>query len=213
MRYFIVILTVAMLTLGCKKNMPDQTVTTHTLKVDNDTLMEPFTNTIYKNDSITIEVRSDNFNYFILSNIKGLKKEYDLTKLNIPTKTPDEIEWINGDYACMMTWWSQAQSRHIFIPVKNENKFVYLDKDIEETDSINNNIVYIDTAFTDRDRIIFKAENLLTRKSKPLTISIGERNSVYPYYKIILLTKNKLTITTDDGQKESVDISTINSKQ
>jgi hypothetical protein len=108
----------------------------------------------------------------------------------------------------MMTWWSQAESRHIFIPTKSTNELIYIDKDIEETDSINSNIVYIDSVFTDINMVVFKAENLLTRKSKVLKLSINEKNGIYPYYDSILLTKNKLTITTAT-ETRSIDIKEI----
>ena len=109
----------------------------------------------------------------------------------------------------MMTWWSQALSRHIFIPTKRTNKLIYLDKDIVATDSVNNTVVYIDDVISSRDKVIFKAENLLTRKSKVLEISITEKNGIYPFYDKIILTKNKVTIATQTETK-SIDIKEIN---
>ncbi len=109
----------------------------------------------------------------------------------------------------MMTWCSQAQSRHVFIPIKKSNDFIYFDKDIEETDSINNNIVYIDSVYIDQDKVVFKVENLLTRKSKILKLNISELNAIYPYYDKIILTRNKLTISTAT-EKKSIDINEIN---
>ncbi len=158
---------------------------------------------------MTIDVKNDNFNFLIMLTIGSQKREYDLSKLNIPTKTPSEIQWANNEFACMMTWWSQAQSRHIFIPTKSTNELIYFDKDIEETDSINNNIVYIESVNHDTDKIVFKAENLLTRKSKALELTINEQNGIYPFYDKIILTKNKLTITTAT-EKKIIDIKEIN---
>jgi hypothetical protein len=200
------------LTFSCEnKKAVDQTNNVDTLAVEetDPAAREVYSDNVYKSDSVTIDVKNDNFNFFIVLTIGNQKREYDLTKLNIPTKTPSEIQWANNEFACMMTWWSQAQSRHIFIPTKRTNELIYLDKDIEETDSLNNNIVYIDSVFNDSDNVMFKVENLLTRKSKVLELSINEQNGIYPFYDKILLTKNKLTMTTA-SEKKSIDIKEIN---
>lgn len=231
MKRFLYITTILILTVGCKNNSTnkentvdeskdisvfvdplitvDETNPVDTSKFDSDNQSEPFTYNVYKSDSVTIDVKNDNFDFVVLLSIGDFKKEFDLNKLNIPTKTPDQIQWINNEYACMMTWWSQAQSRHIFIPTKRTNELIYLDKNIEATDSVNNNVVYIDTVLTSRDKLIFKAENLLTRKSKALEISINEKNGIYPFYDKITLTKNKVTIATQTATK-SIDIKEIN---
>ncbi|MFN5516740.1 MAG: hypothetical protein ACK49L_00570 [Bacteroidota bacterium] len=205
-------MTLLFLTFSCKnKKAVDQTNNVDTLAVEetDPAAREVYSDNVYKSDSVTIDVKYDNFNFFIVLTIGNQKREYDLTKLNIPTKTPSEIQWANNEFACMMTWWSQAQSRHIFIPTKRTNELIYLDKDIEETDSLNNNIVYIDSVFNDSDNVMFKVENLLTRKSKVLELSINEQNGIYPFYDKILLTKNKLTMTTA-SEKKSIDIKEIN---
>ncbi|MFN4881089.1 MAG: hypothetical protein ACK5AS_08355 [Bacteroidota bacterium] len=212
MRRQLYILTLLFLTFSCKnKKAVDQTNNVDTLAVEetDPAAREVYSDNVYKSDSVTIDVKYDNFNFFIVLTIGNQKREYDLTKLNIPTKTPSEIQWANNEFACMMTWWSQAQSRHIFIPTKRTNELIYLDKDIEETDSLNNNIVYIDSVFNDSDNVMFKVENLLTRKSKVLELSINEQNGIYPFYDKILLTKNKLTMTTA-SEKKSIDIKEIN---
>lgn len=212
MRRQLYILTLLFLTFSCEnKKAVDQTNNVDTLAVEetDPTAREVYSDNVYKSDSVTIDVKNDNFDFFIVLTIGNQKREYDLTKLNIPTKTPSEIQWANNEFACMMTWWSQAQSRHIFIPTKRTNELIYLDKDIEETDSLNNNIVYIDSVFNDSDNVMFKVENLLTRKSKVLELSTNEQNGIYPFYDKILLTKNKLTITTAT-EKKSIDIKEIN---
>lgn len=231
MKRFLYITTILILAIACKNNSANMASTADeskginvfidplitfnetnqadTPKVDIDNQFEPFTYNVYKSDSVTIDVKNDNFDFVVLLSIGDLKKEFDLNKLNIPTKSPNEIQWINNEYACMMTWWSQALSRHIFIPTKRTNELIYLDKDIEATDSVNNNVVYIDKVLASRDKVIFKAENLLTRKSKALEISINEKNGIYPFYDKIILTKNKLTIVTETEEK-SIDIKGIN---
>ncbi|WP_298393567.1 hypothetical protein [Flavobacterium sp.] len=212
MRRKLYILTLIFLSFGCEnKKKINNSNNFDTLKIgETDSLStELFSDNLYKSDSLTINVKNNNFNFFIELTIENQKKEYDLTKLNIPTKTPNEIKWVNNEFACMMTWWSQAQSRHIFIPTKRTNELIYLDKDIEETDSANNNIVYIDSVHQDLNKIVFKVENLLTRKSKSLELTINEQNGVYPFYDKIILSKNKLIITSTN-EKRSIDIKEIN---
>ena len=211
MKQLLYISTILFLIFGCENNNTvNKTINVDTLTVNETppTAIEVNSFTVYKSDSVTIDVKNDNFNFFILLAIGNQKREYDLTKLKIPTKTPSEIKWANNEYACMMTWWSQAESRHIFIPTKSTNELIYIDKDIEETDSINSNIVYIDSVFTDINKVVFKAENILTRKSKALKLSINEKNGIYPYYDSIFLTKNKLTIITA-AETRSIDINEI----
>ncbi len=202
-------MTTLILTVGCKNQTTEKISNIDALKVEQDKQTKSFTYYEYKSDSLTIDIKNDNFNFTLLLRIGDLSKAYDLNKLNIPIKTT-ELVWINKDYACMVTWWSQAQSRHIFIPTKQANEFIYFDKDIEETDSINNNIVYVDSVFYKEDKAVFKVENLLTRKSKSLEFSINEQNCIYPFYDKITLTKNKLTMTTAN-EKKSIGIKEISS--
>lgn len=206
------ILSLLFLTFSCEnKKTTDITknVDTSTTEESDLTTTEVYSDNVYKSESVSIDLKNDNFNFLILLTIGNEIREYDLSKLNIPTKTPSEINWANNEFACMMTWWSQAQSRYIFIPTKKTNELIYFDKDIEETDSVNNNIVYIDSIYNDFDKIVFKVENLLTRKSKILELNINEQNGIYPYYDKIILTKNKLNIITAT-EKKSIDIKEIN---
>lgn len=206
------ILSLLFLTFSCEnKKTTDITKNVDTLTTEGSdlTATKVYSDNVYKSDNVSIDLKNDNFNFLILLTIGNEIREYDLSKLNIPTKTPSEINWANNEFACMMTWWSQAQSRYIFIPTKKTNELIYFDKDIEETDSVNNNIVYIDSIYNDFDKIVFKVENLLTRKSKILKLNINEQNGIYPYYDKIILTKNKLNIITAT-EKKSIDIKEIN---
>ena len=182
MRRILYILTILSLIFGCKNKITEKVNNEDVLKVDDKVKMEPFSYNVFKSDSVTIDVKNDNFNFCVILIIGNHKREYDLTKLNIPTKTPDEVQWANSEYACMMTWWSQSQSRHIFIPTRRTNKLIYIDKVIEETDSINNNVVYLDSVYDNDNKVVFKVENLLTRKSRTLELSINEQNSIYPFF-------------------------------
>jgi hypothetical protein len=67
----------------------------------------------YSRDSLKIDIKNDNFNFSIFLTIGNFQRVYDLNKLHIPTKTP-ELVWVNKDYACILTWWSQADARYIF---------------------------------------------------------------------------------------------------
>ena len=212
MRRQLYILTILILTLGCENKKPidkSNNVDTLAIKETIAPATEVHAENVYKSDSVTIDVKNDNFNFFIVLTIGNQKREYNLSKLNIPNKTPSEIQWANNEFACIMTWWSQSQSRHIFIPIKRTNDLIYLDKNIEETDSINNNIVYIDSVYHDINKVVFKVENLLTRKSKALELTINEQNGIFPFYNKIVLTKNNLTMTTAT-EKKSIDIKEIN---
>lgn len=206
------ILTLLVTTFGCENKKTIDTASDADSISNNDVDMkatEVFQYNIYNSDSVTIDVKSNDYNFLILLTVGKQKVEYDLAKMNIPNKKPAEIKWANNEFACIMTWCSQAQSRHIFIPTKATNELIYIDKDIEEMDSVNNNIVYIDTVRHDIEKIVFKAENLLTRRSKSLEIEINEKNGIYPYFGKIILTINKLTIETANENK-SIDITDIN---
>jgi hypothetical protein len=162
---------------------------------------EVYGDTLHHSDSVTIVSKTTSHYFIIELTIGNSVREYDLTQMNIPVKIPNEIDWINSEFACMTTWWSQSQSRHIFIPTRMTNEFIYINKDIEQTDSLNNNIVYIDSVYMDLEKIVFKAENLLTRRSRSLELSINEQNGIYPFYDRMTLTKNDLTITTATERK------------
>jgi hypothetical protein len=206
------ILTLLILTFGCEdKKTSDNTniIDTFAVVKTDSTVTEVYSVNVYKSDSVTIDVKNNNFQFLILLTIGSQKREYDLSKLNIPTKTPSDIKWANNEFACMMTWWSQAQSRHIFIPTKGTNELIYIDKNIVETDSVNNNIVYIDSVNHDMGKVVFKAENLLTRRFKSLELNINEQNGIQTYYDKIVLTKNKLTMTTAT-EKKNINIKEIN---
>lgn len=163
------------------------------VRTESENTSHSFTSNIYKLGNTKIDVLNNNFSYSIILTIGADKQIFDLEKLGIPTKTPDEISWVNENYACMMTWWSLSFSRHIFLPLKPENKFVFIDKDIEATDSINSNVLYIDTVINNKV-ITFKAENLLSRKSKKIDLRISPNNDMYPYYDSIKMTKSKIDI-------------------
>lgn len=198
--FFLIILV---LLFACNNNVKDNISTVDAKGIS--------TQSIFKSDSVNIELRNDSINSFIVLNIGDFKREYNVNNLNIPLKTPIIVNWINKDYGCIMTWSSQSQSRYIFVPTKPNNEFVYIDKDIEVTDSINNNIVYIDSMFEALNKVVLKTENLLTRKSVSLEVSINETNSIYPYYEKIEMTKHKVTVQTKNETK-SIDINSINSE-
>jgi hypothetical protein len=76
-------------------------------------------------------------------------------------------------------------------------------------DSTNNNIVYIDSVTENTNKVVFKVENLLTRRNKSVTFHIDRYNGNYPFYESIMLTKNKLKIKTAYENK-IIDINEIN---
>jgi hypothetical protein len=149
-----------------------------------------YIDTLVKKDSISIYIQNDEV---VILNIGSFTKKFNLKTMNIPIKTI-ELVWVNKEYACIVTWWSQAQSRHIFVPMNLKNEFIYYNKDIEKTDSLSNDIVYIDSI--EEDKIQFKVENLLNKKSKTIPIEINRNNGIYPFYENIILTQDSLAIIT-----------------
>jgi len=167
-----------------------------------------FTYSVYSSDSIKIDVKNHDFKFTVMLSIGDFRQQYDLQKLHIPATTPDDIIWINGEYACMMTYWSQDQSRYIFIPARRENRLIYIDRDIRKTDSLHNNVVYVDSVYTDSGKVALVIENLVTRNTKSMVLRIDCKDDIYPYYDTISLTGNRLTIRTSKEEK-SIDISGI----
>ncbi len=163
--------------------------------------------TVVDRENAKVVLRRDSLgSWSIIYTIDKNEQILDLDSEDIPQKEL-ELVWANEDYACIMTWWSQAQSRHVFIPLKKEYQFIYLDKDIKATDSINNNIVYVDTLYESGDKIVFAAENLFSRKiAKARPVTISRANSVYPFYYNIAMTRKKVVIRTGSG-KRTIDIS------
>lgn len=122
------------------------------LKIKGDKNTKTYTSTEYKSGSTIIDLLNKNNSLIVLLKISAFSKEYDLKKQNVPVKNPPEHYY----YACMVTQYSQAQSRHIFITLKQTNEFLYLDKDIEEMDIVTNNIVNIDTIIENQKRVFIK---------------------------------------------------------
>jgi hypothetical protein len=138
---------------------------------------------------LSLATKNGSFNYTI-----------NLDKENIPYKLMPDLQWTNDDYAFVMTTWSQAQCRTVFLPMKAGRKFIYLNKDIEETDSVYNNVVYVDTVY--KNSVIFAVENLTTRKNKKVSAIINQKNWLYPYYDTIRMTNNQVVIKTNIEQFE-----------
>ena len=118
----------------------------------------------------------------------------NLDKQNIVWKPFPTIIWTNDLYACVMTYWTGPLSYHLFLPLDEKVELQYITKDIEQTDSLNNNICFVDS-LTDNNAI-FTVQNLITKKKKSIFVKINEQNGIYPYYETIILTKNTAIIKT-----------------
>jgi len=160
----------------------------------------------------TLRQEGDKLVLLQLDSIEGLSLatkngsfEYavNLDKQKIPYKLMPDLQWANDDYAFLMTTWSQAQCRTVFLPMKPGRKFIYLDKDIEETDSIHNNVVYVDTVY--KRSVVFAVENLHTRKSKKVSTVINDENWLYPYHDSIIMNRDEVIINTPTG-RQAIDI-------
>ncbi len=94
MRPQLYILTLFFLIFGCKnknsgkkKNVLDSLIAKESFLSNT----QVYTDNIYNSDSVSISVKNDSLNIIILLTIGSQKREYNLSKLNIPAKVPSEI--------------------------------------------------------------------------------------------------------------------------
>jgi hypothetical protein len=155
----------------------------HTVKeYDKDGLRIDITNHQLENFSIHISRKNDTLNL-------------DLNALHIPFKTPG-VNWVNNDFICVSTWWSGPFARELFIPLGKQLKnYIYIDKDIEWTDSISNNVLYVDTVLNGQVKLVL--ENLLSRKKKLISYPLNPEMPLDTHYDSLQFTKKQLTIWTD----------------
>jgi hypothetical protein len=155
----------------------------HTVKeYDKDGLRIDITNHQLENFSIHISRKNDTLNL-------------DLNALHIPFKTP-EVSWVNKDFICISTWWSGPFARNLFISLgKHLKEYIYIDKDIEWTDSISNNVLYVDTVLNGQVKLVL--ENLLSRKKKLISYPLNPEMPLDTHYDSLQFTKKQLTIWTD----------------
>mgnify|MGYP006871032434 CR=1 FL=1 len=149
----------------------------------------------YDKDGLRIDITNHQMeNFSIHISRKNDTLNLDLNALHIPFKTP-EVTWVNNDFVCISTWWSGPFARKLFIPVGKQLKaFIYIDKDIEWTDSITNNVLYVDTVLNDQVNLVL--ENLLSRKKNLISYPLNPERPSDTYYDSLQLTKKKLTIWT-----------------
>ena len=130
----------------------------------------------YNKDGLRIDITNHQMeNFSIHISRKNDSMSLDLKALHIPFKTP-EVTWVNKDFVCISTWWSGPHARELFIPLgKQLKEYIYIDKDIEWTDSITNNVMYVDTVLNGQVKMIL--ENLKSRKKKFIIRSDGKPSS------------------------------------
>lgn len=163
-----------LLILGCRETPKN--------KASNETTNSNILESVdYDKDGLRVITKNlDLKNYIIQIIRKHEKLELDLNKLNIPWKTP-EVSWVNKDFICIDTWWSLSFARSVFIPLNGKlNKYIFIDKDIEGSDSATNQVVYVDTVIN--EELVLCAENLMTRKKKTIHLPITSAYDLYPYY-------------------------------
>jgi hypothetical protein len=119
----------------------------------------------YNKNGLRIDITNHQLkNFSIHISRKNDALTLDLNALHIPFKTP-EVSWVNKDFVCISTWWSGPHARNLFIPLGKQLKdYIYIDKDIEWTDSITNNVLYVDTILNGKAMMVL--ENLKSRKKK-----------------------------------------------
>jgi len=121
-------------------------------------------------------------------------KTINLDRQNIIWKAFPQIVWTNDKYACALTFWTGPISYYLFLPLDKNVDLQYFTKNIVETDSINNNICFVDSV-TDNSAI-FTVQNLITKKKKLISAKLNEKNWIYPFYETIIMTKNTVKIIT-----------------
>jgi hypothetical protein len=151
----------------------------------------------YNKDGLRIDITNHQLeNFSIHISRKNDALNLDLNALHIPFKTP-EVSWVNKDFICISTWWSGPFARNLFIPLgKHLKEYIYIDKDIEWTDSITNNVMYVDTVLNGQVHLVI--ENLKSRKKQLICYPIHPERPSDNYYDSLQLTKKNLTIWTDD---------------
>jgi hypothetical protein len=149
----------------------------------------------YNKDGLRIDITNHELkNFSIQIARKNDTLNLDLNALHIPFKTP-EVTWVNNDFICVSTWWSGPFARKLFIPLGKQLKaYIYIDKDIEWTDSITNNVLYVDTVLNDQVHLVL--ENLKSRKKNLISYPLNPERPLDTYYDSLQLTKKKLTIWT-----------------
>jgi hypothetical protein len=150
----------------------------------------------YNKDGVRIDITNHQLeNFSIHISRKNDTLNLDLNALHIPFKTPG-VSWVNKDFICVSTWWSGPFARELFIPLGKQLKnYIYIDKDIEWTDSISNNVLYVDTVLNGQVKLVL--ENLLSRKKKLISYPLNPERAWDTYYDSVQFTKKQLTIWTD----------------
>jgi hypothetical protein len=77
----------------------------------------------------------------------------------------------------------------------NIHDYIYIDKDIEWTDSMTNNVLYVDTVLNGQVKLVL--ENLLSRKKKLISYPLNHEMPLDTHYDSLQFTKKQLTIWTD----------------
>jgi hypothetical protein len=141
----------------------------------------------YNKNGLRIDITNHQLkNFSIHISRKNDSLTLDLNALHIPFKTP-EVTWVNKDFVCISTWWSGPFARNLFIPLgKKLKEYIYIDKDIEWTDSITNNILYVDTVLNDQVQLVL--ENLKSRKKKLISYPLNPERPLDTYYDSLQLT-------------------------
>lgn len=150
----------------------------------------------YNKDGLRIDITNHQMeNFSIHISRKNESLTLDLNALHIPFKTPG-VSWVNKDFICISTWWSGPFASKLFIPLGKQLKaYIYIDKDIEWTDSITNNVLYVDTVLNGQVNLVL--ENLKSRKKNLISYPLNLERPSDTYYDSLQLTKMKLTIWTD----------------
>lgn len=156
---------------------------------------EPYTyiDTLLKRDSILILLQNDDL--FILQ-YPDTTTTISIQKEGILQRIPPELVSTNAHFAKVVTWYSQAQSRHVFLPLRPKGNYVYRNKQLVLDDPTTNLIVYVEDDAFEQGYVLFKVEHLITQQSITFPIVVREENGLPFYHDEIGIEGDTLVVVT-----------------
>lgn len=100
-----------------------------------------YIDTLLVRDTVVLLLQNDD--EFILQ-YPNTTKKISIKEAGIACRVSPELVWTNAHFAKVVTWWSQAQSRYVYLPLRAEGEWVYNDKQVIYDDPATDLIVYLD---------------------------------------------------------------------
>ncbi|RPD43406.1 hypothetical protein [Paracnuella aquatica] len=118
-----------------------------------------------------------------------------------------QVLWTSDAFACILTFSSGQYGEYAFLPLRSELIVKVVKGGMIETDSVNNFILYTDTAIQNHYTLAF--ENLLTQKKKTFKLTSYNHDGFKPILDTVILRKQE-AIIMDGNKKYKVDLKEIN---